>query len=69
MVRPSLPCIVTHFESDRLAHLHTVNSRSITVAEHAKQDFSLGSYHKEIATFLLEAAEDANISDQMLIKV
>lgn len=46
-----------------------MNSRSITVAEHAKQDFSMGSYHKEVATFLLEGTEDANTTDQILIRV
>lgn len=29
----------------------------------------MGSYHKEVATFLLEGTEDANTTDQILIRV
>jgi hypothetical protein len=46
-----------------------VNARSITVAEHAKGDFMLGSFHKEIATYLVDTAESEETSDQDLIKV
>ncbi len=35
-----------------------VNERSISVAEHAKVDFRLGAFHKDLATFLVESSEN-----------
>eukprot|EP01097_Dermamoeba_algensis_P004397 TRINITY_DN2875_c0_g1_i1.p2 TRINITY_DN2875_c0_g1~~TRINITY_DN2875_c0_g1_i1.p2 ORF type:complete len:141 (-),score=27.67 TRINITY_DN2875_c0_g1_i1:371-793(-) len=45
-----------------------VDSRSITISENARVDFALGSFHKEIATFLVQSSEDDEVSDQSLIK-
>jgi len=45
-----------------------LNALSISVAEHARGDFVMGSFHKEIGTYLVESSEDNNISDQDIIK-
>jgi len=45
-----------------------LNERSITVSEHAKGDFRMGSFHKSLAEFLAEASEDEEMSDLDVIK-
>jgi len=45
-----------------------INSLTITVPEHSKSEFSLGSFHKEIATYLVESSDNPDISDQEVIK-
>jgi len=45
-----------------------IPSQSITVADHAKGDFVLGSYHKEIAMLLTKSAENDEQTDQQLVK-
>jgi len=45
-----------------------VNQRSIVIPEHAKAHFVMGSFHKEIATFLVESCETDEINDQAIVK-
>jgi len=45
-----------------------VNARTIAVSSHAKTDFLLGAFHKEIATYLVEGSENPDLSDQELLK-
>jgi len=45
-----------------------INARSISVANHAKDQFVLGSFHQDLATYLVTAAEDESVNDQALIK-
>jgi len=45
-----------------------VNQRSIVVPEHSKAHFVMGSFHKEIATFLVESCETDEIADQAIVK-
>jgi len=44
-----------------------VPAQQITIASNSNADFRTGSYHKEIATYLVNSAEDKNLSDQDLI--
>lgn len=44
------------------------HSREITVASHSKGTFMMGKLHKELATFITEAAEKQNTSDVVCIK-
>jgi len=45
-----------------------INARTISVANHAKDQFVLGNFHQELASFLASSAEDENVTDQTLIK-
>lgn len=45
-----------------------VNARTVSVASHAKADFMMGAFHKEIATLLVEGSENPDLSDQELLK-
>eukprot|EP01120_Amphizonella_sp_Union-15-10_P008965 TRINITY_DN330_c0_g1_i2.p1 TRINITY_DN330_c0_g1~~TRINITY_DN330_c0_g1_i2.p1 ORF type:complete len:355 (+),score=56.62 TRINITY_DN330_c0_g1_i2:41-1105(+) len=45
-----------------------VTNRTITVPDHAKDDFNLGAFHQELANYLVSKAEDESVSDQDLIK-
>jgi len=45
-----------------------VNARSVTVPERAKGDFGMGSLHKEIASLLVDASEEVNVTDQQMVK-
>lgn len=44
-----------------------VNERTVTVSEHAKNDFKVTSFHKEIANFLFSSAEDPEESSNNII--
>lgn len=46
-----------------------LNERSIAVSEHAKGDFRMGSFHKDLGEFLVECSEDEEMSDLDVIKV
>ncbi|EFA75471.1 FAM45 family protein [Heterostelium album PN500] len=46
-----------------------VNSKEVTVASHAKDQFVLGSFHKDILKTLIESADNEEINDQTLIKL
>jgi len=43
-----------------------VPAQIITIADNAKADFSMGNFHKELATFLVKSAEDK--TEQEIIK-
>ena len=45
-----------------------VNARSISVAGHAKGDFRLGAFHKDLATWMTSTAEDDDVTDQDLLR-
>mmetsp|Transcript_23686 Transcript_23686/g.59283 ORF Transcript_23686/g.59283 Transcript_23686/m.59283 type:complete len:356 (-) Transcript_23686:60-1127(-) len=45
-----------------------IDQRSITVADHAKESFRMTSFHKDMATFLVQNAEDPNVDVQTFIK-
>jgi len=45
-----------------------VPNRSISISQHAKADFAMSNPHKEIASFIVEASENANATDQQIIK-
>lgn len=45
-----------------------LNERNISVAEHAKTDFRMGSFHKDLGDFLVECSEDEEMSDLDIIK-
>lgn len=45
-----------------------INARSISVANHAKDQFVLGSLHQELAAALIAGAETEDVTDQTLIK-
>jgi hypothetical protein len=45
-----------------------VPNRSISIAQHAKADFAMSSLHKEIASFIVEASENKEATDQQIIK-
>eukprot|EP01103_Thecamoeba_quadrilineata_P014203 TRINITY_DN4169_c0_g1_i1.p1 TRINITY_DN4169_c0_g1~~TRINITY_DN4169_c0_g1_i1.p1 ORF type:complete len:354 (-),score=60.75 TRINITY_DN4169_c0_g1_i1:44-1105(-) len=45
-----------------------INALTITIPEHAKADFVMGPYHKEIATFLVESSDDGDATDMDLLK-
>ena len=46
-----------------------LNERTITVPEHAKGDFKMGAFHKDLAEFFVESAENEEISALDLLKV
>lgn len=54
--------------SDLFDILIDIPSQSILVGENSKADFALGSYHKEIALLLTKTAEDAETTDQAIVK-
>lgn len=37
--------------------------------EHAKADFRLGPFHKELATWMITSAEDPEITNQQIVRV
>ena len=39
------------------------------VADHARPDFRMGTYHRDLATLLVDASEKADITNQQMIKV
>jgi len=45
-----------------------VDSRSISYAEHAAGDFKMGTFHRDVATFLVQAGEAAETTSQSVIK-
>jgi len=45
-----------------------VNARTITFPEHAAGDYKMGMFHKDLATFLVTNAENAQQTDQNIIK-
>eukprot|EP00004_Rigifila_ramosa_P009545 TRINITY_DN2111_c0_g1_i1.p1 TRINITY_DN2111_c0_g1~~TRINITY_DN2111_c0_g1_i1.p1 ORF type:complete len:348 (-),score=93.28 TRINITY_DN2111_c0_g1_i1:32-1075(-) len=45
-----------------------VSGQRVTVSDAAKNDFSMGSFHKELASFLTTAADDDKIADQDLVR-
>jgi len=49
--------------------LDKVDAGSVTVASHAASDFNLGKIHKEIAMWMVAAAEDEALSDPLVVKV
>ncbi|KAL6051282.1 DENN domain-containing protein 10 [Balamuthia mandrillaris] len=44
------------------------NARTVTYADHAASDFKVGSLHKEVAMYLVKAAEDPDVNNQTVIK-
>jgi len=45
-----------------------ITTRSISVAEHAQNDFKMGAFHKELATWLIQSSENAEVPAQTVIK-
>ena len=45
-----------------------VPNRSISISQHAKTDFAMSHLHKEIASFIVEATENKDATDQQIIK-
>lgn len=45
-----------------------ISARTISVATHAKDNFTLGNFHQDLASFLVSSAEDEETTDQTLIK-
>jgi len=45
-----------------------LNERTISVSEHAKGDFRMGSFHKDLGEFLVECSEDEEMSNLDIIK-
>ncbi|GAM19836.1 hypothetical protein SAMD00019534_030110 [Acytostelium subglobosum LB1] len=45
-----------------------LNSKEVSVASHCKDQFSLGSIHKDVLKMLLAALDDEEVSDQAVIK-
>lgn len=45
-----------------------ISERSISVAEHAKTDFRLGKFHKDLAETLVESGEDPEVSALEILK-
>lgn len=45
-----------------------VNNRSVSVSEAAKGDFRMGSFHKDMATWMVTASEDPDVSNQQIVK-
>ena len=47
-----------------------INARTVTLSDHAQQggDFKMGSFHKDLATFMMNSAEDDNVTDTAIIK-
>merc|ERR1719197_2273156 len=45
-----------------------INARSIVVAEHAKAQFRLGAFHKDLATWMVQSAEEQDLDNTELIK-
>mmetsp|Transcript_15860 Transcript_15860/g.61967 ORF Transcript_15860/g.61967 Transcript_15860/m.61967 type:complete len:363 (+) Transcript_15860:105-1193(+) len=45
-----------------------ISERSISVAEHAKSDFRLGAFHKDLAETLVESGEDPEVSALEILK-
>jgi len=46
-----------------------LDNRSIRLMEHAAPDFKMGTFHKELATYLVQAAANPEVSAQAIIKV
>ena len=46
-----------------------LDNRSIRLMDHAAPDFKMGAFHKDLATYLLQAAADPDVSTQAIIKV
>jgi hypothetical protein len=45
-----------------------INARTISIASHAKDHFTLANFHNDLASFLVSSAEDEETTDQTLIK-
>jgi len=45
-----------------------VNTRTVSVAEHAVGDFKMGVFHKELALYLLKSSESAEVAPQTIVK-
>lgn len=45
-----------------------LDQRTVRVMDHAAPDFKLGAFHKDLATYLLQAAADPDVSAQAIIK-
>lgn len=45
-----------------------LDNRAIRLMDHAAPDFKLGAFHKDLATYLVQAAADPDVSTQALIK-
>jgi len=45
-----------------------VTNRTITVPDHAKDDFILGTFHQDLATWLTSKADDPNVSDEDILR-
>lgn len=45
-----------------------VNARSVSVSDSAKGDFRLGAFHKELAGWMVSAAEDPDVTNQQIVK-
>jgi len=45
-----------------------IQSRSIIIAEHAKDDFRMGQLHKEVALLMTSSAQDESKQDQDIIR-
>jgi hypothetical protein len=46
-----------------------LDNRTVRIMEHAAPDFKMGAFHKDLATYLLQAAADSEVSAQAIIKV
>jgi len=45
-----------------------LDQRTVRVMDHAAPDFKMGAFHKDLATYLLQAAADPDVSAQAIIK-
>jgi len=45
-----------------------LTTRHVSVAEHAQNDFKMGAFHKELATWLVQSSENAETTAQTIIK-
>lgn len=45
-----------------------ITTRGISIAEHAMNDFKMGAFHKELATWLVQSSENEEIPAQSIIK-
>lgn len=46
-----------------------LDNRAIRLMEHAASDFKMGTFHKDLATYLVQAANDPGQPAQAIIKV
>ncbi len=58
--------IVTDLLNSHLSSI--VTKKTITISTHAKADFNMTSIHKDVCTYLLASAENAELSQEDLIK-